>query len=172
MAAPAVPGEAADLYAAVHAVGMELCPVLGITIPVGKDSLSMRSLWTEGQQRKQVTAPVSLIVSAFASLDDVRGTLTPQLDAREADTTLILIDLGRGRLRMGGVEHELTLGAETYRFQLDQLMLRVGSEAYERTLAERHVRPMDSMDSMGTGADFRRLEVTSPRALLEIRSRP
>jgi phosphoribosylformylglycinamidine synthase len=81
---------------------MELCPALGISIPVGKDSLSMRSLWQEGDQRKQVTSPVSLIVSAFASLADVRGCLTPQLDASEADTTLILIDLGRGRMRMGG----------------------------------------------------------------------
>jgi len=102
MAACGEPGQDAALYDTVRAVGMELCPALGISIPVGKDSLSMRSLWTEGQQRKQVTAPVSLIVSAFASLDDVRGTLTPQLDAREADTTLILIDLGGGRLRMGG----------------------------------------------------------------------
>ncbi len=101
MAACGEPGQDAALYDTVRAVGMDLCPALGISIPVGKDSLSMRSLWGEGEQRKQVTAPVSLIVSAFASLDDVRGTLTPQLDAREEDTTLILIDLGRGRMRMG-----------------------------------------------------------------------
>ncbi len=102
MAACGEPGQDPALYDTVRAVGMELCPALGISIPVGKDSLSMRSLWSEGEQRKQVTAPVSLIVSAFVSLDDVRGTLTPQLDAREEDTTLILIDLGRGRMRMGG----------------------------------------------------------------------
>jgi len=101
MAACAEPGQDAALYDTVRAVGMELCPALGISIPVGKDSLSMRSVWTEGAERKQVSAPVSLIVSAFASLDDVRGTLTPQLDAQEQDTTLILIDLGHGRNRMG-----------------------------------------------------------------------
>jgi phosphoribosylformylglycinamidine synthase len=102
MAACGEPGQDAALYDTVRAVGMELCPALGISIPVGKDSLSMRSLWQEGDQRKQVTSPVSLIVSAFASLDDVRGCLTPQLDATEADTTLVLIDLGRGRMRLGG----------------------------------------------------------------------
>jgi phosphoribosylformylglycinamidine synthase len=101
MAACGEPGQDAALYDTVRAVGMQLCPALGISIPVGKDSLSMRTVWTEGAERKQVSAPVSLIVSAFVSLDDVRGTLTPQLDAREEDTTLILIDLGRGRKRMG-----------------------------------------------------------------------
>ncbi|TSE20264.1 phosphoribosylformylglycinamidine synthase [Tepidimonas aquatica] len=102
MAACGEPGEDAALYDTVKAVGLELCPQLGISIPVGKDSLSMRTQWTgrDGQTRK-VVAPVSLIVSAFASLDDVRGTLTPQLDA-EADSVLILVDLGRGRDRMGG----------------------------------------------------------------------
>ncbi len=107
MAACGEPGEDAALYETVRAVGMELCPALGISIPVGKDSLSMRTQWTEpagaadgaGSQKK-VTSPVSLIVSAFATLADVRGTLTPQLDAAE-DTTLVLIDLGRGRNRMG-----------------------------------------------------------------------
>ena len=82
------------------AVGMELCPALGISVPVGKDILSMRTRWSEGGAAKQVTAPVSLIVTAFATLDDVRGTLTPQL--QPGDTTLILIDLGQGRTRMGG----------------------------------------------------------------------
>jgi len=102
MAACGEPGEDADLYATVRAVGMELCPALGISIPVGKDSLSMRTQWSvDGEQRK-VTSPVSLIVSAFATLGDVRGTLTPQLDAALDDTTLVLIDLGRGRHRMGG----------------------------------------------------------------------
>ncbi|HRO82379.1 MAG TPA: phosphoribosylformylglycinamidine synthase, partial [Alicycliphilus denitrificans] len=102
MAACGEPGEDAALYETVKAVGMELCPQLGISIPVGKDSLSMRTQWTEGGEVKKVTSPVSLIVTAFATLADVRGTLTPQLDAQEPDSTLVLIDLGRGRNRMGG----------------------------------------------------------------------
>ncbi len=103
MAACGEPGEDADLYATVKAVGMELCPALGISIPVGKDSLSMRTQWTDpaSAQAKKVTSPVSLIVTAFATLADVRGTLTPQLDATLADTTLVLIDLGKGAKRMG-----------------------------------------------------------------------
>ena len=96
MAACGEAGEDAALYDTVKAVGMELCPALGISVPVGKDSLSMRTKWDD----KQVTAPVSLIVSAFATLDDVRGTLTPQL--QPGDTTLILVDLGQGKNRMGG----------------------------------------------------------------------
>lgn len=100
MAACGEAGEDAALYDTVKAVGMELCPALGISVPVGKDSLSMRTRWSEDGQAKQVTAPVSLIVSAFASLDDVRPTLTPQL--QPGDTTLILIDLGQGKGRMGG----------------------------------------------------------------------
>ena len=101
MAACGEPGEDAALYDTVRAVGMELCPALGIGIPVGKDSLSMRTRWGDaGGEAKQVTAPVSLIVTAFASLADVRGTLTPQL--QPGDTTLILVDLGRGRSRMAG----------------------------------------------------------------------
>ncbi|MES2928230.1 MAG: phosphoribosylformylglycinamidine synthase, partial [Pseudomonadota bacterium] len=102
MAACGEPGEDAALYETVKAVGMELCPALGISIPVGKDSLSMRTQWSEGSEKKKVTSPVSLIVSAFASLADVRGTLTPQLNATETDTTLVLIDLGKGQNRMGG----------------------------------------------------------------------
>src|SRR5690606_37215553 len=81
MAAPAQPGDGADLYAAVQAVGLELCPALGITIPVGKDSMSMSTVWTDratGRERR-VTAPVSLIVSAFAPCADIRLSLTPQL---------------------------------------------------------------------------------------------
>jgi phosphoribosylformylglycinamidine synthase len=101
MAACGEPGEDAALYETVRAVGMELCPQLGISIPVGKDSLSMRTQWNEGGQVRKVTSPVSLIVSGFASLADVRGTLTPQLQA-SGDTTLVLVDLGHGRNRMGG----------------------------------------------------------------------
>jgi len=102
MAACGEPGEDADLYATVKAVGMELCPQLNISIPVGKDSLSMRTQWSEGGQTKKVTSPVSLIITGFASIDDVRSTLTPQLDANEPDTTLVLVDLSRGKMRMGG----------------------------------------------------------------------
>jgi phosphoribosylformylglycinamidine synthase len=102
MAACGEAGEDAALYETVKAVGMELCPALGISIPVGKDSLSMRTTWKDNSESKKVISPVSLIVTAFATLADVRGTLTPQLDATEADTTLILIDLGKGQNRMAG----------------------------------------------------------------------
>ena len=102
MAACGEPGEDAALYETVKAVGMDLCPALGISIPVGKDSLSMRTQWTENGETCKVTSPVSLIITAFASLPDVRGTFTPQLDAQATDTSLLLIDLGQGRNRMGG----------------------------------------------------------------------
>jgi phosphoribosylformylglycinamidine synthase len=102
MAACGEPGEDAALYETVKAVGMELCPALDISIPVGKDSLSMRTQWQADGHTHKVTSPVSLIITAFASLPDVRGTLTPQLDAQEGDTSLLLIDLGQGRNRMGG----------------------------------------------------------------------
>ncbi|MFT3776753.1 MAG: phosphoribosylformylglycinamidine synthase [Ottowia sp.] len=103
MAACGEPGEDAALYATVKAVGMELCPALGVAVPVGKDSLSMRTQWqAEGDQARKVVSPVSLIVSAFASIDDVRPTLTPQLDAALEDTTLVLVDLGKGRHRLAG----------------------------------------------------------------------
>ncbi len=101
MAAPAVGSDGADLYAAVQAVGMELCPALGITIPVGKDSMSMSTVWKDGAAEKRMTAPVSLIVSAFAAVEDVRLTLTPQLQ-RDTDSVLLLVDLGRGQNRLGG----------------------------------------------------------------------
>ena len=121
MAACGEPGEDAALYETVRAVGLELCPALGISIPVGKDSLSMRTQWTESggasdatgaaaSVSKKVTSPVSLIVTAFATLADVRGTLTPQLDSDEPDTTLVLIDLGHGQHRMAGSILAQTLG--------------------------------------------------------------
>ncbi len=112
MAACGEPGQDAALYETVKAVGMELCPALGVSIPVGKDSLSMRTTWSDDGAAKKVTSPVSLIVSAFATLADVRGTLTPQLNADEADTTLILIDLGKGQKRMGGSILAQTLALE------------------------------------------------------------
>ncbi|MDY7225873.1 phosphoribosylformylglycinamidine synthase [Hyalangium rubrum] len=102
MAAAGSPGEDANLYAAVHAVGMELCPALGLTIPVGKDSMSMRTEWEEQGARKAVVAPVSLIVSAFAPVLDVRPSLTPQLRELQEDTRLLFIDLAGGRQRLGG----------------------------------------------------------------------
>ncbi len=110
MAACGEPGEDAALYETVKAVGMSLCPALGIAIPVGKDSLSMRTQWQVGSDTRKVTSPVSLIVTAFATLKDVRGTLTPQLDAQTDDTSLLLIDLGEGRHRMGGSVLGQTLG--------------------------------------------------------------
>jgi len=101
MAACGQPGEDADLYATVRAVGVELCAALGITIPVGKDSLSMRTAWQDAAGEHLVLAPISLIASAFAPVRDVRRTLTPQLDLAR-DTQLVLIDLGFGQDRLGG----------------------------------------------------------------------
>ena len=75
---------------------------LGISIPVGKDSLSMRTQWSDAGQARKVVSPVSLIATAFATLPDVRGTLTPQLNAQEEDSSLVLVDLGRGKNRMAG----------------------------------------------------------------------
>jgi phosphoribosylformylglycinamidine synthase len=101
MAACGEAGEDADLYATVRAVGIDLCAALGITIPVGKDSLSMKTAWTDAGGAHRVLAPISLIVTAFAPVGDVRGTLTPQLDRAHA-TKLLLIDLGLGKNRLGG----------------------------------------------------------------------
>ncbi len=102
MAACGEPGEDAALYATVKAVGEELAPALGIAIPVGKDSLSMKSSWSAGGEARSVVAPVSLIVSAFAPVRDARRTLTPRLRIDKGETRLVLIDLGRGRNRLGG----------------------------------------------------------------------
>jgi phosphoribosylformylglycinamidine synthase len=101
MAPAGHPGEDAKLYETVKAVGMELCPALGISIPVGKDSMSMKTVWDEQGEKREVTAPLSLIISAFAPVSDVRHTLTPQLRCDRGDTDLILIDLGKGRNRLG-----------------------------------------------------------------------
>jgi len=102
MAPAGHPGEDACLYDTVQAVGEELCPALGIAIPVGKDSMSMKSVWKEAGEDRAVTAPLSLIVSAFAPVTDVRLTLTPQLRNDRGETELLLIDLGQGRNRLGG----------------------------------------------------------------------
>ena len=101
MAACGQPGQDAALFETVKAIGMELCPALGISIPVGKDSLSMRTTWKDDAGEKSVTSPISLIVSAFAPVNDIRRSLTPQLRTDVGDTALILIDLGRGKSRMG-----------------------------------------------------------------------
>ncbi|MCB1872444.1 MAG: phosphoribosylformylglycinamidine synthase [Gammaproteobacteria bacterium] len=101
MAPAGYPGEDAKLYETVKAVGMELCPALGIAIPVGKDSMSMQSVWHQQDEQRSVTAPVSLIVSAFTPVLDVRLTLTPQLRTDRGDSDLILIDLGKGLNRLG-----------------------------------------------------------------------
>ena len=101
MCAAGFAGDDAVLYDTVEAVAMTFCPALGMTIPVGKDSMSMRTVWDEADEQRSVTAPVSLIVSAFAPCGDVREVLTPTLVPRE-DTALLLIDLGRGQDRVGG----------------------------------------------------------------------
>jgi phosphoribosylformylglycinamidine synthase len=102
MAACGEPGEDADLFDTVRAIGEELCPALGIAIPVGKDSLSMRSTWREQEGERSVIAPLSLVISAFAPVADVRRTLTPVLDLAQGPTVLMLVDLGAGRDRLGG----------------------------------------------------------------------
>lgn len=101
MAACGQPGQDAALFDTVKAVGMELCPALGVSIPVGKDSLSMRTTWNDEGQNKAVISPVSLIVSSFAPVVDVRRSLTPQLRTDQGDSALILVDLGRGKNRLG-----------------------------------------------------------------------
>jgi phosphoribosylformylglycinamidine synthase len=103
MAAAGHGNEDAALFDTVKAVGLEFCPQLGVSIPVGKDSLSMRTKWNEHGADKMVTAPLSLIVTAFAPCADIRNTLTPQLQSdAQGETELILIDLGQGRNRLGG----------------------------------------------------------------------
>ena len=102
MAAAGEPGQDGSLYDTVQAIGMELCPDLGIAIPVGKDSLSMKTVWRDETGERRMLAPVSLIVSAFAPVVDVGRSLTPQLKTGDAASRLLLIDLGNGRNRMGG----------------------------------------------------------------------
>ncbi|MDB5768081.1 MAG: purL [Collimonas fungivorans] len=123
MAACGQPGQDAALFDTVKAIGMELCPALGISIPVGKDSLSMRTTWNDEGQAKAVTSPVSLIVSAFAPVSDVRRSLTPQLRTDLGDTAIILVDLGRGKNRMGASA-------------LTQVMQQIGNETPDVDSAE------------------------------------
>ncbi|MEN4888986.1 phosphoribosylformylglycinamidine synthase [Erwinia billingiae] len=100
MAAAGHPGEDAGLYEAVKAVGEELCPALGITIPVGKDSMSMKTRWQHGTEQREMTSPMSLVITAFARVEDVRRTVTPQLQPQQ-DNALLLIDLGKGINALG-----------------------------------------------------------------------
>jgi phosphoribosylformylglycinamidine synthase len=100
MAAAGHPGEDAALFDAVRAVGLELCPALGIAVPVGKDSLSMQTVWEEDGLRRSVTAPLSLVVTAFAPLADVRASWTPELRTDRGASVILLVDLGRGRDRL------------------------------------------------------------------------
>ena len=102
MCAAGSPGEDEKLYRTVEAVGMDLCPKLGITIPVGKDSMSMRTAWQSDGQDKSVTSPLSLIITAFSPVLDVRKTLTPQLRTDCGDTALLLMDVNKGAERLGG----------------------------------------------------------------------
>lgn len=101
MAATGTPAEDARLFDTVKAVGMELCPQLGIAIPVGKDSLSMQTVWDADGEERNVASPLSLIVTAFAAVQDARRTLTPELQRDQGDTTLLLVDFGQGRNRLG-----------------------------------------------------------------------
>ena len=110
MSAAGHPGEDAGLYAAVKAVGEELCPALGITIPVGKDSMSMKTRWQEGNEQREMTSPLSLVITAFARVEDVRSTVTPQLRTDKGDTALLLVDLGLGQNALGA-----TALAQVYR---------------------------------------------------------
>jgi phosphoribosylformylglycinamidine synthase len=123
MAACGQPGQDAALFDTVKAVGMELCPALGVSIPVGKDSLSMRTTWKDNEGDKSVMSPVSLIVSAFAPAYDVRKCLTPQLRTDLGETALIAIDLGRGKNRMGASA-------------LTQVMQQLGNETPDVDSAE------------------------------------
>ncbi len=102
MAAAGAPGEDAALFDTVRAIALDLCPALGVSIPVGKDSMSMRTAWEDKGARAEVVSPVSLIVSAFAPCDDVRQTWTPQLRTDAGPTVLVLIDLANGKARLGG----------------------------------------------------------------------
>jgi phosphoribosylformylglycinamidine synthase len=101
MAAGGHPGEGAALYEAVEAIGLDLCPKLGVSIPVGKDSMSMKMKWTENGQAKEVTAPISLVITAFAAVQDITKTWTPQIKRIEA-SKLVFVDLAKRHMSMGG----------------------------------------------------------------------
>ena len=102
MAAAGHPGEDAGLYEAVKAIGEELCPALGLTIPVGKDSMSMKTKWEENGEDKSVTSPLSLVITAFGRVEDIRKTVTPELRTDKGDSRIVAIDLSNGKNRLGG----------------------------------------------------------------------
>ena len=102
MAACGSPEEDARLFETVKTIGMDLCPALGIAIPVGKDSLSMKTVWRDGDQEKSMRSPLSLIITAFAPVTDISRTLTPEIKGAGGNSELLLIDLGAGQNRMGG----------------------------------------------------------------------
>lgn len=101
MAAAGQKGEDQALFEGVKAIGMEMCPALGIAIPVGKDSLSMRTTWNDNGEDKAVTSPMTGVITAFAPVGDVRKTMTPELKKLE-DSVLVRIDLSKGQFRLGG----------------------------------------------------------------------
>jgi len=110
------PGEDAGLYEAVKAIGEELCPALGLTIPVGKDSMSMKTKWEDNGEQKAVTSPMSLIITAFGVVEDIRKTVTPELRTDLGETRIIAIDLSKGKNRLGGsclAQVYKQLGSET-----------------------------------------------------------
>jgi phosphoribosylformylglycinamidine synthase len=149
MAASGEPGEDAALFATVQAVGEELCPALGIAIPVGKDSLSMKTRWREGGEERTVIAPVSLIVSAFAPVRDVRRTLTPVLRTDVGESALWLIDLGFGRNRLGGsalAQVYGELGEEPADLDDPQRLARFGAALSELKSAQRVLAYHDRSD--------------------------
>ncbi|TRY15747.1 phosphoribosylformylglycinamidine synthase [Shewanella hanedai] len=102
MSAAGHPGEDAGLYEAVKAIGEELCPELDLTIPVGKDSMSMKTAWEDNGVEKAVTSPMSLVITAFGAVQDIRNTVTPELRTDKGDTELLLVDLSAGHNRLGG----------------------------------------------------------------------
>ncbi len=110
------PGEDAGLYEAVKAIGEELCPALGLTIPVGKDSMSMKTKWDENGTEKSVTSPLSLVITAFGAVEDIRKTVTPQLRTDQGNSRIVAIDLSKGKNRLGGsclAQVYKQLGSET-----------------------------------------------------------
>lgn len=135
MAATGHPGEDAGLYEAVEAIGMDLCPKLDIAIPVGKDSMSMKTKWEEDGKEKTVTSPLSLIITAFAPVSDVRKAVTPQLRTNKGDSSLVLIDLGEGKNRLGATA-------------LAQVYKQLGEEAADVVCSETLKNFFDAMQKM------------------------
>lgn len=138
MASAGRPGEDAALFDTVRAVGLDLCPALGISIPVGKDSLSMRTAWRDASGEHEVSSPVSLVVTAFAPVIDAGATLTPELRLDAGESRLLLIDLGAGRDRLGGsclAQVYQALGTEVPDVD-DPARLRGLFDAVQRLLAE------------------------------------